>query len=138
MNIQRRQVKVDVPSVAMGDIAFNLIVFFVILAKANDDSHLVWKAADATQVERSETARATVLIDRENKLYLNAQPIAVAALQGALEQLLTEVRPGKRAIHLKVDREIEAVRFQPVIEAISEAGGELWLITEEQRPPPAP
>ena len=37
MKVATRKFKVEVPSVAMGDIAFNLLVFFVILARAQDD-----------------------------------------------------------------------------------------------------
>ena len=35
----------------MGDIAFNLLIFFVILARAQDDSHLQWTPAEATNIE---------------------------------------------------------------------------------------
>ena len=56
--------KADVPSVAMGDIAFNLLIFFVILAKAQDDSHLQWQPAQAKKRwKESRRPKVSVLID---------------------------------------------------------------------------
>jgi hypothetical protein len=42
MKIARRSMRVEGPSVAVGDIAFNLLIFFVNLAQAQDDNHS-WK-----------------------------------------------------------------------------------------------
>ena len=43
---------------AMGDIAFNLLIFFVILARAQDDSHLQWQPAVTPKSEASGNAKA--------------------------------------------------------------------------------
>ena len=97
MKIARRTFRVEVPSVAMGDIAFNLLVFFVILAKAQDDSHLEWKPASTPKVEKSATPRASIVIDINNDLYLNGQEIGISQLAKAVEDLLGKSPPGKRA-----------------------------------------
>ena len=60
---------------AMGDIAFNLLIFFVILARAQDDSHLQWTPAEAKNLQQAGNSIVSVLIDTENKLYLNGQEI---------------------------------------------------------------
>ena len=46
VKIPRKQFEANVPSMAMGDIAFLLLIFFIILAKAVDDSHVPWTPAD--------------------------------------------------------------------------------------------
>ena len=51
---------------AMGDIAFLLLIFFVILARVRDDSHIQWKPADGTELVKPETMRVSVAIDRDN------------------------------------------------------------------------
>jgi biopolymer transport protein ExbD len=76
MKFKRRAMKADVPSVAMGDIAFNLLIFFVILARAQDDAHLEWRPAAGTRLEEVREAKVSVVIDKDNKLYLNGQPSA--------------------------------------------------------------
>ena len=133
MKIKRRAIRADVPSMAMGDIAFNLLIFFVILARAQDDSHLKWTPAEALNIESAGHSVVSVLIDTDEKLYLNGQPIGEASLEMRIKELLGDFPPGDRTVLLKVHREATALRFEPVIEAISNAGGELVHIVEEDR-----
>ncbi len=133
MKFKRRPLKADVPSMAMGDIAFNLLIFFVILAKAQDDSHLVWKPAASTKLEQVSNAKVSVVIDSKQKLYLNGQELGHAQLAGRVQELLSDNPAGERTVLLKVDREATAIYYEPVIEAISEAGGELVHILEKKQ-----
>ena len=133
MKLRRRQSRAEVPSMAMGDIAFNLLIFFVILARAQDDSHLQWTPAQAANLESAGHAVVSVLIDSDNKLYLNGQQIGVANLAARIEETLGDAAPGERTVLVKVHQETVAQRFEPVIEAISEAGGELVHIVEDNR-----
>lgn len=133
MKFKRRPMKADVPSVAMGDIAFNLLIFFVILAKAQDDTHLEWEPAKATKLEEYRNAKVSVVIDKENKLYFNGQQLGQAQLAGKIEELLGDAPAGDRLVLLKVHREATAMYYEPVIEAISEAGGDLVHMLEEKR-----
>jgi biopolymer transport protein ExbD len=133
MKFTRRKLNAEVPSVAMGDIAFNLLVFFVILARAQDDSHIQWQPAVSKRVEATEHGRVTVLIDKESRLYLNGQELGVAQLSGRISELLGNDPAGKRWVKLKVHKEATAQRFEPVIEAISEAGGDLVHILQKEQ-----
>ena len=118
---------------AMGDIAFNLLIFFVILARATDDSHLQWTPAEVANLESAGHSMVSVLIDKDNKLYLNGQQVGVAELPGLVESALATAPSGERTVLLKVHKETLAQRFEPVIEAISEAGGDLVHIVEEDK-----
>ena len=51
MIIQRRQLTATVPTFAMGDIGFLLLIFFVILARVQNDSHIQWTPAQVEEVE---------------------------------------------------------------------------------------
>ena len=125
MRIPRKSFDADVPSTAMGDIAFLLLIFFVILARAVDDSHLQWKPAEVPEVESTGAALASVTIDADMRLYLNGKEIKADVLADQLEVALGAAEPGKRKVFLKVDKEATAAHFQPAIEAISMAGGDL-------------
>lgn len=126
MKIPRKKFAADVPSTAMGDIAFLLLIFFVILARAVDDSHLQWKPATVPEVEATGAAIASVVIDSDMRMYLNGREVDSAEkLKEGLEIVLGEIEPGKRKVFLKSDREAKARFFQPAIEAISMAGGDL-------------
>src|SRR4051812_48234444 len=133
MKFKRRPMKADVPSVAMGDIAFNLLIFFVILAKAQDDSHLRWEPAQAPRLDEYRDAKVSVVIDDQNKLYLNGHEIGQAQLTVKIEELLGDAPAGDRLVLLKVHREATAMYYEPVIESISAAGGDLVHILEEKR-----
>jgi len=134
MKIKRRTSQADVPSMAMGDIAFNLLIFFVILARAQDDSHLQWTPAKAEEVKPASHVRASVVIDTELKLYLDGHEIAMAQLAPSLENILGDAPAGERTVLLKVHKEATADRFEPVLEAIGEAGGDLVHVLEKEIP----
>ena len=118
---------------AMGDIAFNLLIFFVILARATDDSHLQWTPAKVSNLENAGHSMVSVLIDKDNKLYLNGQQVGIVELAGLIETALGDAPQGERTVLVKIHSDTLAQRFEPVIEAISEAGGDLVHIVEEQR-----
>lgn len=132
MKIARKQMKADVPSVAMGDIAFNLLIFFVILARPNEDSHLQWQPAHAEHLEQAKS-NVGVLIDNNNKLYINGREIGVSQLAAEIEKSLGDLPVGKRTVLLKVHKDATALYYEPVIEAVSEAGGDLLHVLDEKR-----
>jgi biopolymer transport protein ExbD len=134
MKIKRRTSQATVPSMAMGDIAFNLLIFFVILARAQDDSHLEWNPADAANIQSTGPAKVSVLVDTENNLYLNGQQVGIASLASQIQEQLGDLPAGERIVLLKVHKETLAQRFEPIIEAISEAGGDLVHVVEESKP----
>lgn len=133
MNIKRRKMRARIPSMAMGDIAFNLLIFFVILARANDDSHLHWDPAQARNTRSAGHSVVSVLVDSENELYLNGRRIGIASLAASIESLLGDRPPGERIVLLKIHSETLAQRFEPIIEAVSEAGGDLVHVLENKR-----
>ncbi len=133
MNIKRRAAQAEVPSMAMGDIAFNLLIFFVILARAQDDSHLHWEPAMADEITASGTAKVAVLIDSDNRFYINGQQVSETQLAGEIDMLLGDAPPGERTVVLKAHKDAQAMFFEPAIEAISETGGDLIHVLEKKQ-----
>jgi biopolymer transport protein ExbD len=133
MKIPRKKYEASVPSMAMGDIAFLLLIFFVILARVQDDSHIQWEPARMDKLDQAKNSKASVAIDADNKLYLNGKPIGVTNLAGEISEILGEAPSGKRTVFLKVHKHATATYFEPVIEAISEAGGDLMHVLEDVR-----
>ena len=133
MKIKRRVSQAEVPSMAMGDIAFNLLIFFVILARAQDDSHLHWEPATATEITASATAKVVVLIDSDNRFYVNGQQVGETQLASEIDALLGDALAGDRTVMLKAHKDAQAMYFEPVIEAISEKGGDLVHVLEQKQ-----
>ena len=132
MKVPKRKFEASVPAMAMGDIAFLLLIFFVILARAQDDSHLKWEPAEDPDLEQAKNYKASVVIDVKNETFLNGRPIAQAQLSDALADLLGNAPQNKRTILLKVHKDATAIHFEPVIEAVSEAGGEIHHVLERE------
>ena len=133
MKIKRKIVTAGVPSMAMGDIAFNLQIFFVILARATDDSHLQWKPANAVEVTAAGAAKVSLVIDVENKTYINGKEVGIAQVTPIIQEILGDAPIEERTVLLKVHRDATSNYYEPVIEAVSEAGGKLMHVLEEKR-----
>ena len=137
MKLPRKKLTASVPSFAMGDIGFLLLIFFVILARAQDDSHVRWQPAKLKEVEMVASPLASITIDTGFKNYLDGKEISTDALPAALSQILGDTPSGKRYVFLKVHKEAKAIHFEPIIAAISEAGGDLVHILEPEQPLPS-
>jgi len=132
MKIQRKQFTASIPSFAMGDIGFLLLIFFVILARAQDDSHVQWDPAQVKDVEMMAAPKVSVAIDTQRKIFLNGKEISTEQLSSRLSAILGDTPAGQRNVFLKVHKEVPATAFEPVIEAIGEAGGDLIHILEPE------
>jgi len=122
---------------AMGDIAFLLLIFIVLLARARDESHLVWQPATGTELVKPTNRNASVVIDKQNVTYLNGRPVQVQNLAAELDSLLGDLPAGGRTVLFKVHKNVIAEFFEPAIEAVSGAGGELHHVLEPA-PNPSP
>ena len=132
MKIERKTYRCEVPTMAMGDIAFNLLIFFVILARSQDDSHVQWTPAQATELKSVSAVKASVAIDFKGKIFLNGQETGTVGLADKIKNLLGDATAGKRTVVLKAHKDTQALLFEPVIEAISEAGGDLVHVLDQE------
>lgn len=133
MKLPRQKFDASIPSVAMGDIAFLLLIFFVILARAQDDSHLRWEPASSENIANVGNPLASIVIDANGKYFLNGKQTTIGSLSEGLGSVLGNIPAGKRAVMFKVDKATTADLFEPAIEAISQAGGELVHILEPEK-----
>lgn len=132
MKLSRKMPRADVPNAAMGDIAFNLLIFFVILAKANDDSNLQWTPADGSNLQTA-TAVASVVVDKKGRLYLNGSEVGQEQLKASLERTMANAETEQqRTVHLKVHNKTRRDKYEPIIGAISEAGGVMIHVLNEE------
>ena len=138
MILRRKTIEATVPSMAMGDIAFLLLIFIVLLARARDESHLVWQPATGTELVKPVNKNASVVIDKQNVAYLNGRPVQLENLAGELKPLLGNLPAGSRTVLFKVHKDAIAEFFEPAMEAVSEAGGELHHVLEPATNPSAP
>ena len=133
MKFKRRKLEVIPPYVAMADIAFNLVLFFLILAKTQDDSHIQWAPAKDVGAKQVLNAKVSITVDRDNKVYLNGQQIGIREMADRVGQELGDKPASERTVLLKIDKNTLAATFEPIMEAVSQAGGEVVHVIEEER-----
>ncbi|MCE9567712.1 MAG: biopolymer transporter ExbD [Planctomycetes bacterium] len=156
MKFKRRPLEVTAPYVSMADIAFNLVLFFLIMAKTQDDSNRIeWDPARSTGAQPVKNAKVTVTVDKgqvildqngkptmkdgkpergEPRLYFNGQQVGMRDLTEKVAAALGDKPPTERIVVLKIHNETLASTFEPIMEAVSQAGGEVVHVIEEERP----
>ena len=132
MKFKRRPLTVIPPYVSMADIAFNLVLFFLILAKTQDDSHIQWEPAKDTGTKQVSNAKISVTVDKDNRVYLNGQQIGLREMSDKVAQELGDRPPNERTVLLKIHKDTLAATFEPIMEAVSNAGGEVVHVIEEE------
>jgi biopolymer transport protein ExbD len=133
MKIRRRKLEAGTPSVAMADIAFNLVLFFIILAKDQTDNNAKWEPATAPRLEALVHSRVTIVVDEDGKVWLNGKERGVQELTVAIQKEIGEEPPGKRGVLLKIHKETLAAKFESILEAVSQAGGEIMHVLQDEK-----
>lgn len=130
--VKRHRKKIIVPLASIGDLAFLLIMFFMLTSTFIKEAPLELTPPDSRDIERIEDSQISVSIDQDGKIYLQgvemANPEAVEwGLTGLLENIADEA---DRLVVFRCDRDAPKAVFEPVIAAIAEAGGRIVAIGE--------
>ena len=134
MKFKRRKLEATPPYVGMADIVFNLVLFFLILAKMQDDTQIQWEPAQASGAKPVAKARVSITVDKDNKVYLNGKQVGLMNLTALVAAELGDGAPGTRAVLLKIHKDTLAATFEDLIAKVSEAGGEMVHVIEDERP----
>ena len=123
------------PSSATGDIAFNLIVFFLVCASVQPDSGVKQSIPSSETVEKeSEEAKNIEVSLTRNTVAINGIPVAqkdfVLQLQRKLEG---KTNPEDRVVVVKSKPDTPYFHWIAVTSAIEQAGGVVTLQMEEER-----
>lgn len=118
--------KILIPIASMGDIAFLLIIFFMLASNFIKEAHVDLKEATSPDIDSLEEVKVSVSVDKEGQTWLQGKPCPVDALEGGVSVLLKESE--KKTVMLKVDRELKQEVYGPVLMALSKAGAEIALI----------
>lgn len=124
---------VMVPVASMGDIAFLLIIFFLLLSEFNKDKVAELMLPKSEHVEKLKGKPiAKVDIDKDGVIYVDSRIVTDAQeVQDILtDKLKDTVSDEQRHIQFKCDMEIGKPVFEPVLQAIAEAGGIIEAVGE--------
>ena len=122
----------------MGDIAFLLIIFFLVCSEAiKDNSNLPVALPLSEYVEKTTaSAVAHVAIDDTGQIHFDGARVDSAKdVEWGVRALLTKtVSDDQRHVQFKCDKSLSKEVFQPVLQAIAEAGGIIEAVGENEAP----
>ncbi len=118
---RKKRLQPLLPLAAMGDIAFLLIIFFILASVFIEGDNAKLTPAESVDVEEvRKPAAFSVSIDEEGVVRLQGIEVPVGQLESSMNMLLGE-RTDRR-VKVSIDKDLTRTQFLPTIEALSRAG----------------
>ena len=124
MKRSSRRKQPSVPVASMGDIAFLLIIFFMVCSNPLREKHVELTPPKAEDLEKIKEERVSLSISEEGVIYVQGLPVSDAEAAGWAVAALIADKAGEegRTVMFKCDQNIDRAVFEPVIDAVTEAG----------------
>jgi len=133
---RRRRAKILIPVASMGDIAFLLIIFFMVCSNFAREAGIQYVPPTAAGLGKLKQSPIAVAIDTEGAIYLNGALVSDADQVKVGLQALYEKHPGaaQSPVLFRCDRNVDKEVFEPVLDAIAAAGGLIAAFGEQAGP----
>lgn len=134
MRRRSRRRNPDIPVASMGDIAFLLIIFFMLCSNFAKEASLKLKPPRSDDLEKVKETLVSVSIDENGKIYLQGKEMFDAeAVEWGVAALISgkAAREGK-TVMFKCDQGITRAVFEPVLNAISSGGGIIAAVGDKK------
>ncbi|MSU40343.1 MAG: biopolymer transporter ExbD [Pedosphaera sp.] len=131
----RRQTKllIEPPAVATGDIAFNLIVFFLVCASMEPDQGRPMTIPRAEKESRQQQTKHIEVDLTRTAVFMNGNPLTVPQFEKQIRTSLSDkTREEDRIVGVKCKPDVAYAHWMNVSAAIEQAGGIVTLVREER------
>lgn len=136
MKRKKKRRTIPIPVASMGDIAFLLIIFFLVCSESSkDNSKLKIDPPVSEHVTKTKvTVVARVDIDESGQVYLDSTPVDDAKVVegGVRNAVANTVSDEQRHVQFRCDKSQPREVFEPVLQAIASGGGIIEAIGESQ------
>jgi biopolymer transport protein ExbD len=132
---RKKRKPVPVPVASMGDIAFLLIIFFLVCSEISKEPEVQLTSPRSRYVEKVEaTVAARVAIDETGQIYLDGLKVNSAkdVEWGVRALLANTVADDQRHVQFKCHATLQKEVFEPVLQAIAEGGGIIEAVGEPE------
>lgn len=135
MKIVRRKLLVEPPATAAPDIAFILIVFFLVCASVQPDSGKPQDIPRSEEAEKEEDQSQNIEISlTQNTILINSQTVPMDGVETKLKQLLAgKDSEADRVVMLKSAQDTQYQRWIDLTSRVEKAGGIVTLQLEQQQ-----
>ena len=132
---RKKRRSVPGPIASMGDIAFLLIIFFLVCSEVSKDkANVRVTLPESEKVEKMEaTVVARIAVSEDGEIYFDGVRVDGAKdVEWGVRALLTNtVTDDQRHVQFKCDANLPKETFEPVLKAIAEAGGIIEAVGEK-------
>ena len=135
---RKKRRSVPVPTASMGDIAFLLIIFFLVCSEVSKDAADIQVTLPASErvTKTKAAAAARVAIDQAGQIYFDGAKVENAKdVEWGIRALLTNtVVDDQRHVLFRCDAAVAKETFEPVLKAIAEGGGIIDAVGDKKEP----
>ncbi|MBT3379211.1 MAG: biopolymer transporter ExbD [Lentisphaerae bacterium] len=133
--MRRKRKPVTVPVASMGDIAFLLIIFFILCSNFVRESAVELQPPRAEALAPLKETQVSVSIDKEGVVRLQGAVVSRSkdvewGVRGLLARRATETG---QTVLFKCDENVEKDVFEPVLDAIARGGGIVGALGEKRK-----
>lgn len=131
---RRHRRRIVVPVASMGDIAFLLIIFFMICSNFAQEAGIPVNPPRSAGIDRVKQASTVVSVDAGGRIYFQGRRMNDApAIETVVGETLKNAtsREG-RLVLFRCDRAVGREVFEPVMDAITRGGGVIVAVGEKQ------
>lgn len=122
----------DVPLTSFSDIAFLLIIFFILATTLAQTRGFDTEFPQGEKSEEPPKKTTTILL-RAGKITLNDEPVDVPTLRAELAELKLDRKQGDdKIVLLEAHGKVGYQRYFEVMAAITQAGGKTCIVREEE------
>mgnify|MGYP006274894141 FL=1 len=135
MKLERnsRKGQIMIPMASFGDIAFLLIIFFVLVSHFKEANIQVKPPQAVDLSELKPMPRVSVIVDDQGQIWLQGNQIEPGLLENAIKGMIENKNPDQQVVLVKIDKEQQARQFKEVLMAVSRAGGTMALVGREKK-----
>jgi biopolymer transport protein ExbD len=114
----------------MGDIAFLLIIFFMVTSVFIKEAHVDVTLPKSQDIAKIHDGQVTVSMDGEGVVWVQGRPCALGDVEALVSGEL-EAR-AENLVMLKIDENMRHEQFSPLLSALSATAAQLAWIGEQE------
>ena len=127
---RRKKPSLVLPLSSMGDIAFLLIIFFMLASNFMKQANVEMENAASREIDRQEAPKTSVTMDASGIIWYEGQQCNPAMVADAVRVLAENDKDLK--VHVAIDKNITRDKFMPLFEALSETQAKIILIGDKE------
>lgn len=130
---RKSRAKLNNSLTSMGDIAFLLIIFFIVTSNFIKESRIELEEASSLDVEELELEAISVAVDKEGDIFLDGEEIegGPEELGNMVKNLVADKDEDDKKVMVKIDKNLaHASGYKKIFMQLAEAGVKLHLVGE--------